>query len=82
MLAVKSVIAVRVCGGSELAEYGTVFLNRKPSLKKENISKCLQDATSSDSNCYQEWLTFLGFQTNSQPGTKQNMYFQLEKLLP
>lgn len=54
MLAVKSAIAVRVCGYSELAVYGTVFLNRKPILKKENVSKCLQKATSSDSNCYQE----------------------------
>lgn len=54
MLGVKSALAVRVGGGSELAEYGTVFLNCKPSLKEENISKCLQNATSPDSNCYQE----------------------------
>lgn len=54
MLAVKSAIPLGVYGGSEVAEYGTVFLSCKPCLKKENISKRLQNATSSDSNCCQE----------------------------
>lgn len=84
LIAVKSAIAVRVvCGGSELGEYGVVFVNCKPSLKKENISKCLQKmlpaliviaAKSDNPSRVSDKFT--------KSGTKQNIYFQLEKLLP
>lgn len=41
---------LRLSGGSDLGEYGIIFVNCKAGLKRENISKHLQNASSSDSH--------------------------------
>lgn len=81
MPAARSAISVRVYRGSELSEYETAFLGFKPNLKRKTFSGIFSMLLALVVMAAKGYYPSRVLDKFRKLGTKQNMYFQSEKLL-